>query len=150
MTSGIVESVRNFNRFYALKAGAFNEKIFESDFSLTEIRVLYELSLHESTTATYLSKHLSLDCGYLSRILNNFDTKGLVKKERSIQDARQRTLSLTPEGYEVAMQVSSKASESVVKMLEPLSAEEQKELVDAMAVILRLLGMNNIRQPSEA
>lgn len=140
--SACIKAVRHFNRLYAAKAGAFNEKIFGSDLSLTEVRVIYELSVHSPTNATFLSKSLALDCGYLSRILNRFEKDGLIMKERSLKDARQRTISLTKKGVKLATDISQAADQSVYTILQPLTREQQVAITSAMGSILGILGLN--------
>jgi len=136
-----IEIIRRFNRGYAQKIGIFNERIFDSTMSLTELRVMHELSLHRQTTATHLSKILNLDGGYLSRILNKFEKAELISKERSLKDARQRKLALTAKGKKTWVAASAKANENVNSMISPLSIEHQRELIGAMMTIATLLGI---------
>lgn len=134
-----IEAIRKFNRVYAQKAGAFTDRLYDSTFSLTELRILYELSLHESTTATYLSKAMDLDCGYLSRILNGFEKLELITKERSAKDARQRTISLTERGRAASAKISARVVEDIDKMLKPLTTSQRETLVAAMNTIVAIL-----------
>lgn len=136
-----VDSIRQFNRAYAQKIGVFSEKIFDSPLSLTELRVLHELSLHRQTTATHLSKTLLLDGGYLSRILNKFEKDDVVIKERALNDARQRKISLTPKGKKMWGLASQKANQNILDMIEPLTVEQQGQLIAAMTTIAALLMM---------
>ena len=75
-----VQAVRSFNRFYTRQIGVLREGLLRSPFSLTEVRVLYEIAHREKATASELCKELDLDPGYLSRILGNFEKRGLIYK----------------------------------------------------------------------
>src|SRR6266851_7556580 len=90
-----VESVRRFNRFYTRRIGVLEEGLYRSAFSLTEVRVLYELAHREKPTAAEIGKDLGLDAGYLSRILRGLENRGLIGKGPSETDGRQNLLWLT-------------------------------------------------------
>src|SRR5215472_17225617 len=90
-----VAAVRRFNRLYTRKIGILHEGLLGSPLSLTEGRVLYVLAQREPTTASELALELTLDAGYLSRILSGFETRGLVEKRPSQEDVRHNILVLT-------------------------------------------------------
>src|SRR4051794_27176319 len=90
-----VEAMRHFNRFYTKQIGVLNEGLLESQFSLSEARVIYELASREQTTATELSNELGLDAGYLSRTLRDFEKRKLIIRKSAEKDARLCVLSLT-------------------------------------------------------
>src|SRR5439155_1457983 len=90
-----VEAARRFNRFHTRKIGVLYEGAYQRPFSLTEVRVLYELAHRDAPTATALGRDLGLDAGYRSRIVRGFERRGLVLKPRYATGGRQSHTSLT-------------------------------------------------------
>jgi len=135
-----VEAARRFNRFYTRQIGVLHEGAYNSPFSLTEVRVLYELAHRDQPTATALGRDLGLDAGYLSRMLRGFERRGLVLKTRSPADGRQSHLSLTAQGRKVFGPLNARSHDEVAAMLGGLSAAAQARVVGAMQTIERLLG----------
>lgn len=135
-----VDAVRSFNRFYTKQIGVLHEGLLGSPYSLTEVRVLYELAHREEPTAAELGKELGLDAGYLSRILRGFEKRGLVARVRSRTDGRQSLLSLTANGKKAFAPLNARSHDEVAGMLGRLSAAEQDRLVVAMRAIETLLG----------
>jgi DNA-binding MarR family transcriptional regulator/N-acetylglutamate synthase-like GNAT family acetyltransferase len=131
--------VQNFQS-WTRQIGVLREGYLESPFSLTEVRVLYELARSEETTASELGKELGLDAGYLSRLLRGFEGRGLISKKPSETDGRRSLLRLTEGGQEAFAPLDARSREDVGAMLEALSAAEQDRLVGAMRTIEELLG----------
>jgi len=134
-----IDAVRTFNRFYTKRIGALNEGLLRSPFSLTEMRVLYELAHREKPTAGELASDLGLDAGYLSRLLRVFVAQGLLTREASAEDGRRRDLTLTEKGRKTFAPFDRASSEEVSAMLATLGAAERRRLVAAMKSIERLL-----------
>ena len=135
-----VDAVRSFNRFYTKQIGVLHEGLLGSSYSLTEVRILYELAHRNQPTAAELGRELGLDAGYLSRILRNFERRGLVAKARSTADGRQSLLSLTAQGRKAFAPLNARSHDEVAAMLGRLSATEQGQLLEAMRIIQALLG----------
>jgi DNA-binding MarR family transcriptional regulator/N-acetylglutamate synthase-like GNAT family acetyltransferase len=134
------DAVRRFNRFYTRQIGILEERLYQSKFSLAEVRVLYELAHRSRATATELGKDLGVDPGYLSRILRSFDGDGLIAKTPSPNDARQSHLTLTPKGRQVFAPLNTRSQQSVSALLAALPTTQQTELVRSMQSIEKLLG----------
>jgi len=135
-----IERVRRFNRFYTRHIGLLNEGLLESEYSLTEVRVLYELAHRGPMTAAALGQDLGLDPGYLSRILKKFDSRDLLQKSRSGDDRRQVFLSLTDAGRAAFAPLNQASADQIGAMLSKLSNAEQERLVQAMRTVERLIG----------
>ena len=134
-----VEDVRRFNRFYTRQIGLLHEGLLQSPFSLTEVRVLYELAHRRLPTATDVGSDLGLDAGYMSRIVHSFRRRGLLARIRSKADGRQSLLALTKRGRDVFAPLNRKSHEEVAATLAPLQEPEQTQLLAAMRTIETLL-----------
>ena len=76
-------AVRRFNRFYTQRIGVLEERLLSSAFSLTAVRVLYELGhleADEERGASQLASALAIDEGYLSRIVRSLRQRRLVNR----------------------------------------------------------------------
>lgn len=134
-----IAAVRRFSRRYTQVIGALQEGLLQSDFSLTEARVLYELAYRPGLTATTLGRELGVDAGYLSRILSGFADRGLLERRADAADRRQSTLQLTAAGKTAFAPLDARSRAEVAALLAPLPEPAQRELVDAMSRIERLL-----------
>lgn len=135
-----VAAVRRFNRFYTQKIGVLEEGLLKSPFSLTQARVLYELAHRDRPTATELCRDLGLDAGYLSRVLRDFEKRGLVAREPSEADGRQSLLHLSPRGLEAFAPLDARSRDEIGTMLRGLPPGDQRRLVEAMETVEALLG----------
>ena len=134
-----IEAVRRFNRFYTREIGVLREGLLDSPFSLTEVRIMYELSDRRNVTAAALGIDLGLDRGYLSRTLKSFERRGLIKRTQSQQDKRHRFLALTSKGRKVFDPLNKRAQNEVRQLLSTLSRSEREKLIEAMETIQHLI-----------
>ncbi|WP_054929628.1 bifunctional helix-turn-helix transcriptional regulator/GNAT family N-acetyltransferase [Paraburkholderia caribensis] len=133
------EAVRHFNRFYTQHIGALHEHLQKSPFSLTEVRVMHELSRSEHQTAAALARNLGIDSGYLSRLLASFERRNLISRRTSEIDARQSLVSLTEAGLAAYQPLDAAAIDEVGTVLARLAPHSQDQLIHAMKLIERLL-----------
>ncbi len=139
MTDPHVAAVRAFNRFYTRQIGLLSEHLLDSPFSLTEVRVLYELAHRNSATASEIARDLGLDPGYLSRILLKFQKRRLLTRERSATDGRQWHVSLTKLGRQVFAPLDRDASKQLATILDPLPPARRQKLVQSMQAVQEIL-----------
>ena len=135
-----IAAARRFNRFYTRQIGVLRKTYLDSPYSLGEMRVLYEIAHNDGATASDVARALDLDAGYLSRVLRNFEKRGLIKRTASDRDARQSHLSLSATGRKTFAPLEARSQADVRQMLGKLSGAQQRRLIDAMETIESLLG----------
>lgn len=130
-----VDRVRRFNRHYTKTIGVLNEGHLDSPYSLTEIRIMYELRHTPDIAAAELCRRLDLDPGYLSRILTRFDRADLIDRSRCSTDRRRRVLRLTDTGAAVFDAVDERQAADVAALITGLDEARQREVLAAMDTI---------------
>ena len=133
------DAIRDFNRFYTRQIGLLDQGFLGSSYTLTEVRVLYELAHRDSPTATDIARELSLDPGYLSRLLKKLERQGHLDRGRDAQDARQRPLRLTKAGRRVFEGLDRASGEQIAAMIDALTPAQVGDLVGSMQTVRRLL-----------
>ena len=139
-----VSAVRAFNRFYTRKLGVLDQQLLKSPFSLSEARVLYELAHRDNPAAKEIGIELGLDPGYLSRIVQSFDERGLITRTPLPSDRRQYRLSLTAKGRQAFAKLDRSSHDDVADMLAALPRGDGERLIEAMATIERVLGLPRV------
>ncbi|MFG3520559.1 GNAT family N-acetyltransferase [Nocardia nova] len=134
-----VGAVRAFNRRYTRLIGVLEEHLLDSDFSLTEARILFELAHSGPLGVRTLRTDLGLDPGYLSRILARFESAGLVRRHRSDSDARLQLVQLTDTGRAAADDLDRRSAHDIAALLAGHSATDRRRLRTAMRTIEQLL-----------
>ncbi|MGW0705232.1 bifunctional helix-turn-helix transcriptional regulator/GNAT family N-acetyltransferase [Streptomyces sp. NPDC002643] len=136
-----VQEIRAFNRFYTNVIGALDYgRHLYAPYTLTEARVLWELAHASRADAADLRAELSLDSGYLSRLLGKFEKDGLVERARSGRDTRRQRVALTAAGRETAALLSERSDEAVGVLLATVPAADRQRLAEAMRDIRTVLG----------
>lgn len=130
-----IARVRAFNRDYTRRIGVLAEGHLDSPFSLTEVRVMYELAHRRGITAAELADDLDLDRGYLSRLLKRFEAKKLLARTTSPEDGRRQLLRLTAAGRRVFEPLERRSQAQVKEMLGALDDAHRRAVLEAMEVI---------------
>jgi DNA-binding MarR family transcriptional regulator/GNAT superfamily N-acetyltransferase len=144
-----IAAVRHFNRFYTRHIGLLRKTYLGSPYSLGELRVLYEIARAGAPTASDIARALDMDAGYLSRVLRDFEQRGLTTRKTSARDARQSHLALTARGRRTFMPLERRTQQQVAQILGKLKPADQRRLVTAMQTIEALLQEGSQVAPSE-
>jgi DNA-binding MarR family transcriptional regulator len=135
----LIDRIRSFNRFYTNIIGLLDQHFLDSPFSLTEGRVLYEICNTQDCSAKKIRENIVIDEGYLSRILDHFVKRGLIKKTRSQTDGRLWMIVPTEKGKREFASLNDNSNKMISKLIEKLSEEEQADLLEKMEEIRALL-----------
>jgi DNA-binding MarR family transcriptional regulator len=139
MGNEVINTLRDFNRFYTAILGVVNNHILESEYSLTEARIIYELSHSKALTAREIKEKLEVDEGYMSRIITRFVKNGLLRKKQLINDKRAYTLELTAKGKKMADIIDQQSNAQVATLIQHLSKTEQEKLAHLITQVKALL-----------
>jgi DNA-binding MarR family transcriptional regulator len=134
-----VTRIRDFNRFYTNVIGLLDNHVYDSEFTLPEARVLYELYYSKVHTASALMELIDIDKGYLSRLLLSFERRKLIRRVRSKEDGRSALISLTVHGVKSFVALDKASERQATALLKQLTAAKQKELVGHMSAIKTII-----------
>lgn len=135
MDKEIIYEIRQFNRFYTKILGLINNKILDTDYSLTETRILFEISDRVECIANNLVQELNIDRSYMSRILRKFESEGLIEKKNSAADSRKNFLFVTEKGKELLNKINKQSDEQINSLFQSLTTSEMDEVLHSMAII---------------
>jgi DNA-binding MarR family transcriptional regulator/N-acetylglutamate synthase-like GNAT family acetyltransferase len=137
MTEAVI-ALRAFNRFYTRFVGALDAHYFDSDLSLVEARLLYEIANRPAPLAAELQAELGLDAGYVSRLLRRFQAKGWIVRSRG-EDARRRPIALTDRGRAAFAALDERTRAGVEASIAALTPADRDTLVAALGAVRGLL-----------
>jgi DNA-binding MarR family transcriptional regulator/GNAT superfamily N-acetyltransferase len=137
--AGEAANFRRFNRMYTRFIGTLNEGLLNSDYSLAEARVLYELANRVAPKASDIAEGLGVDPAYLSRMLGRFERSGLLRKKASEQDGRYAELMLTAKGQSAFKKLNALSQEQAHTILQGLAPAARTELIRCMQTIESIL-----------
>lgn len=135
----LIDRIRSFNRFYTNIIGLLDQHYLNSPFSLTEGRVLYEICNIEECSAKKIREQIVIDEGYLSRILDSFVQRGMIKKTRSSRDGRLRIILPTEKGIQEFAALNENSNKLITQLIGKLSEEEREDLLHNLEDIRALL-----------
>jgi len=111
------------------------------DVTAAQFKVLLLLMRDGTDTPAELSRCLSLDSGAMTRMLDRLESKGLLRRTRSLGDRRQVQLELTDQGTALSgelMQVGVDALNELTACLERTELDQLEQL------LRRLLGPSGL------
>jgi DNA-binding MarR family transcriptional regulator len=142
-TKNYIEQIRTFNRFYTDVIGLLNQHLLNSQYSLAEARIIYEIYQARTITASQIMYSMHIDKSYLSRLLKKLERKGLIQKMPSNEDGRTSLLSLTEKGEREFTQLNSDSEKQIGGLIDNLSQTQKDDLISGMKSIMKNLNARN-------
>ena len=134
----VVATLRRFNRSYTQRIGVLDDSFLGSGRALGPSRLLFEIG-PTGAGVLDLRERLGLDSGYLSRLLRQLESEGVVELTSDPADARRRVGTLTEHGLGEWSALDRKSDELAERLVAPLSDRQRQQLGDALATAERLL-----------
>lgn len=131
----IVTEIRGFNRFYTNILGLLNQHIIDSGYSLTEARILFEISKTETCTANKLCPVLDIDRSYMSKIINKFEREQLISRSTCNSDNRNIEIQMTEKGKTVFHSLEKSANEQIENLISNLDTVDCEKLINSVRTI---------------
>ena len=133
-----VATLRRFNRSFTQRIGVLDDSFLGSGRALGPARLLYEIG-PGGAGVLELRARLGLDSGYVSRLLRQLESEGLVAVDADPGDGRRRTARLTEMGLAEWHTLDRRSDELAERLVTPLSPHRRDELSAALATAARLL-----------
>ena len=138
MSGDDIARMRSFNRTVTERIGALDDHYLARGRPLGASRLLWEIG-RDGTDLRELRSRLTLDSGYLSRLLRSLEREGLVTVGPLGSDRRVRIACRTPAGEAEVAELDRLSDELARGVLDPLSDRQRTQLLDAAATVERLL-----------
>jgi DNA-binding MarR family transcriptional regulator len=123
-------------RIITLAAQEIERELEPSGLTNAQWVPLFKLALGKVTTGAELARECELDAGAMTRLLDRLETKGLCRRERSLEDRRVVNLEMTEEGRQAAKVVPQVLSKVQNQLLVGFSVEEWQTLKEFLHRIL--------------
>jgi DNA-binding MarR family transcriptional regulator len=140
-----VSALRAFNRFHTRFSGVLQPSYMDSGLGVTAARLLYEIArapeqiAGEGVLARTLQQRLSLNAGFASRLLRDFERRGWIERGKGA-DGRQRPIHLTDAGRAFFERLDESTRAHTEARIADLDDVQRAALVAALGEVRRLLG----------
>ena len=126
------QPLRRFNRTYTARIGVLHESFLGLGLPLAACRLLFEVG-PEGAGVRELRDRLSLDSGYLARLLRALEERTLATVDPDPGDRRRRRASLSAAGHAMWRRLDEQSDALARELLEPLTPQHRDRLNDALA-----------------
>ncbi len=134
----LISALRRFNRTWSQRIGALDDSFLGTGRALGPSRLLFEIG-YAGSPVLQLRDRLGLDSGYLSRLLRQLESEGLVELVTDPNDRRRRFACLTAQGRVAWQQLEVGSDEAARRLIDPLSDRQRRQLGEVLRTAERIL-----------
>lgn len=134
-----IETIRNFNRYYANKFNTFDRELYVGEYSLNEARVIAEIQAQGETTASKIQRVLGFDKGQLSKIITKLEGQKLLTRGPDSTDRRHYQIKLTQKGIAAFTELTKLSRDYLTSQLSSYSASQLQLISTDMHEIQNIL-----------
>lgn len=127
-------------RSNSLKDRLLDQHLESDGVTAAQFKVLVIMAQWDVDTPAELCRHLSLDSGSMTRMLDRLEQKKLLQRRRCEADRRQIRLALTPEGKRLADRLPHIGADALNQLVGALEPSEVAELERILMKILVAAG----------
>ena len=140
-------SLKRFNSLYSKVIRGIESDLLP-ELSYAQMRTLYLLAHQPGMTAKQLAAELSLDTGYLSRMLKNLVARKLITRRKASHDARHQPMELTANGRAMFQQVDAVATQRIQTLLSSLTPTRRQRFGHHLRELAKLLDQRGEAAPA--
>ena len=111
---------------------ACDERLSSHDLTHSQWVPLLKLSLCGPNPVAALVRELEIDAGAVTRLLDRLEAKGLVRRERSLEDRRVVMVHLTEEGLQITTELTAVLSDVFNAHLQGFTHDEWQILLQLL------------------
>ncbi|WP_426114044.1 MarR family winged helix-turn-helix transcriptional regulator [Pseudomonas sp. DSP3-2-2] len=123
-------------RSNSLKDRILDQQLVPYGVTSSQFKVLIIVAQFRADTPAELCRHLSLDSGSMTRMLDRLEQKQLITRTRSAADRRQVQLALTAEGRAITDRLPQIGADAMNELLGVLDEEEVASLERILTKVL--------------
>jgi len=123
-------------KFFFTQRAGFPSLAAEFELSPAQCHVLHLIEPGRPLAMGHLAETLSCDASNVTGLVDRLESRGLIRRQASSEDRRQKVLELTPAGVRLRATVAERLS-NPPETLKRLSETEQKMLVKILRHVLQ-------------
>jgi DNA-binding MarR family transcriptional regulator len=115
----------------------FMEEMAGFDVTPVQYAILLALLDRPGEDQVTLAAHVALDAATSGSVVGRLEARGWLRREPDQRDRRRKLLWITPDGERAALQMLDATPQVQERLVEPLSPEEQAQLMRLLAKLVQ-------------